>query len=392
MFSSLRIIKDSEAIPTAQALNRILQQPVLSPIAIPHFRQSAMDGYAVSSAQLNGDRPTQLTVCGTSFAGKPYTGHIPIRQCLRIFTGALIPDGIDSVIAQEQVDVVDDYVEFPAGLELRKNIREAGSDVKQGELLLTAPHRLSARDLSLLAAAGIQELTVKRRIKIGFFSNGDELVPLGQTLQPGQIYDSNCYLLAGLLSDAHYQVSDLGVVPDRPEQLEQTLNEAANRFDVLISTGGASVGDADYVKQTLERCGQVNFWKLAIKPGKPLTFGTLGECLFFGLPGNPIAVLVTFEQFVKPALLSMVGIQNKPIRIQARCSTPLKKSPGREEFQRGVLSQNEKGEFTVASAGRQDSHQLKVASLANCFIVLDRDLANVEAGQMVNVEPFDHWL
>lgn len=392
MFSSLPVINDSEAIPIAHALNRILQQSVFSPIAIPHFRQSAMDGYAVSSAQLSGDKLARLTVCGTSWAGKPYTGQVPSRQCLRIFTGALIPDDIDSVIAQEQVNVVDGYVEFPAGLELRKNIREAGSDVEQGERLLTAPHKLSARDLSLLAAAGIGELSVKRRIKIGFFSNGDELVPLGQTLQPGQIYDSNRYLLAGLLSDAHYQVSDLGVIPDHPARLEQTLNDAASRFDVLISTGGASVGDADYVKQTLERCGQVNFWKLAIKPGKPLTFGTLDRCMFFGLPGNPIAVLVTFEQFVKPALLRMTGIQTKPIRIQARCSTPLKKSPGREEFQRGVLSQDANGEFTVASAGRQDSHQLKVASLANCFIVLDSGFANVEAGQMVNVEPFDHWL
>ncbi|MDD2760840.1 MAG: molybdopterin molybdotransferase MoeA, partial [Methylomonas sp.] len=364
---------------------------VISTIDIPSERNAAMDGYAFSSKDIAENQPFTLQLVGTSWAGKPFADRPDQRQCVRIFTGAVVPDFADSVITQEQVTVDGKNITLPGNTQPFKNIRAAGSDVKKQDILLTAGKQLTARDLALLAAAGVEKVDVYRRIKIGYFSTGDELVALGQTLQPGQIYDSNRYLLAGLLSDPSLSVTDLGIVEDDPERLEQTVIRAAKTFDMLISTGGASVGEADYVEQILKKCGQINFWKLAIKPGKPLAFGKIDNCWFFGLPGNPIAVLVTFEQFVKPALRRLAGgVTSTAIRLRARCENPLSKSPGRQEYQRGILTQIAPGEYSVMSAGRQDSHQLKVASQANCLIILDSECAGVEAGEFVTVEPFEN--
>jgi molybdopterin molybdotransferase len=245
----------------------------------------------------------------------------------------------------------------------------------------------------LLAAAGVSRIGVKRQLKIGFFSTGDELISLGEALLPGQIYDSNRYMLAALLTGPNHAVSDLGVIKDDAKLLENTLSTAAESFDVLISTGGASVGDADFVKQILEKIGQINFWKLAIKPGKPLAFGKIKNCWFFGLPGNPVAVLVTYQQFVRQALQQLSGLQpSKPLQLQARCKTVLRKTPGRQEYQRGILNQTSAGELTVIATGGQDSHQLKTTSLANCFIVLANECNGVGIGDIVIVEPFDTYI
>lgn len=364
-------------------------QPVISPIDSPPERNAAMDGYAFSSVDIIENQPFALTVVGTSWAGKPYTGPIENQQCVRIFTGAVVPDFADSVIAQEQVSRTDDLITLPSNTQAFKNIRAPGSDVRQHDLLISAPKLLTACDLGLLASVGITQVQVSSPLKIGFFSTGDELTAIDEPLQSGQIYDSNRYLLAGLLNNPNHMITDLGVIKDNPAHLEQVLQNAALQFDVLISTGGASVGEKDFVKQTLEKCGQVNFWKLAIKPGKPLAFGRIGNCWFFGLPGNPIAVLVTYEQFVKPALLQLAGAQpSSPLKLRARCETRLYKSPGRQEYQRGVFKQSASGEFTVTTAGKQDSHQLKTASQANCFIVLDKDCEGVEVGELVTIEPF----
>ncbi len=385
---AIATVADIETVELAQALGRNLAQTVVSPIDIPPQRNAAMDGYAFASGDL---RDTfEFSVAGTSWAGKPFDGAICAGQCVRIFTGAVVPEFADSVIAQEQVLRCGDLITLPPDTAIRKNIRAAGSDVGRHDTLITAPKTLTPSDLGLLAAAGIERVTVKRKLNIGFFSTGDELTPLGQPLQSGQIHDSNRYLLAGLLHDPNHCVTDLGVVNDDPRMIELRLRDASTRFDLLISTGGASVGDADFVKQTLESCGEVNFWKLAIKPGKPLAFGKIGQCWFFGLPGNPVAVLVTYNELVKPALRQLAGANNvKSLLLKVRCDSRLRKAPGRQEFQRGILRQSPDGEFTVSAAGGQDSHQLKVASLANCFIVLDADCSGVQPGDLVTVEPFD---
>lgn len=385
-------LEQQERVLLQAALGRVLRQDAISAIDIPPQRNSAMDGYACLGGDLYADKPNSLQVAGTAWAGKPFTGQAAPGQCVRIFTGAPVPDFADSVVAQEQVRADGGNITIPAGITPYKNIREAGSDAKRHETLISAPKQLQAADLGLLAAAGIGQASVTRRIKIGFFSTGDELAPIGQALQPGQIYDSNRYLLAGLLQDPNHDFEDLGAVKDDPEQLHARLADAAKRYDVLISTGGASVGDADYVGQTLARCGEIHFWKLAIKPGKPLAFGRIGNCWFFGLPGNPVAVLVTYQQFVRPALRQLAGLTPGGLwQLRARCETPLRKTPGRREYQRGILRQTAPGEFSVSSAGRQDSHQLKTTSQANCFIVLDSECSGVQAGETVTVEPFDAW-
>ncbi|CAD6879337.1 Molybdopterin molybdenumtransferase (EC 2.10.1.1) [Methylomonas albis] len=386
---AIEVITDLEVIALPQALGRILADSVVSPIDIPPQRTAAMDGYAFAASDISAGHPPKMQLIGTAWAGQPFLAPQMPGQCVRIFTGAVVPSFADSVITQEQIEVDGNTVSLPLDWQPYKNIRAAGSDVKQHEELVSAPKKLTARDLSLLAAAGVDKISVKRKLRIGFFSTGDELVPLGEPLATGQIYDSNRYLLAGLLSDPNHMVSDLGIVVDDQFKLEQTFRHAAQQHDVIISTGGASVGDADFVKQTLEKCGQVSFWKLAIKPGKPLAFGKIGECWFFGLPGNPVAVLVTYEKFVKPGLERLAGAPaTQALRLRVRCDSPLKKSHGRQEYQRGILCQSADGELVVRLAGQQDSHQLKVASQSNCFIVMDAASSGIDAGEMVTVEPF----
>lgn len=386
---AITCINEQEQVHLLHALGRTLAEHEVSPIDIPPQRSAAMDGYAFASADIAENQTFNLQLAGCSWAGKPFSGSVEPRQCIRIFTGAVVPDFADSVVTQEQITTDGQQIIFPADTKPFKNIRSAGSDVKQHQILLAAPKRLTAIDLSLLAAAGIECVNVKRKLKIAFFSTGDELTQVGQPLANGQIYDSNRYLLAGLLNDPNHCVTDLGIVKDDEDLLEQTLIDAAHQYDVIISSGGASVGDADFIKRTLEKCGSIDFWKLSIKPGKPLAFGRIGNSIFFGLPGNPIAVLVTFNKFVKPALQQLAGAPiSTALQLRARCHSKLRKSPGRQEYQRGILTQNEPGEFIVTIAGSQDSHQLSVASAANCFIVLPNDSSGIEPGEIVIVEPF----
>lgn len=389
ILASIAVIVESEPMPLPLGLGRVLSSDIHSPIDIPPQRNAAMDGYAFASEDLSAQSITRLEVAGVSWAGKPFDGELAAQQCVRIFTGAVVPEFADSVVMQEQVEVVDNAILLKPDVVRGANIRAAGSDVKQRQLLLQAPKKLSAIDLGLLASAGIETITVKRRLRIGIFSTGDELVKSGQSLAPGKIYDSNRLMLNGLLNDHNHEVTDLGIVADDRIQLEQLLTRSAKAFDVLISSGGASVGDADFVKSALENCGKVNFWKLAIKPGKPIAFGKIGACHYFGLPGNPVAVLVTYREFVAAALQKLAGVQpEKPLCFQARCDSKLRKAPGRQEYQRGMLRQSAHGEFTVTAAGHQESHQLQIASQANCFIILDSDRCAVEPGEIVLVEPF----
>jgi molybdopterin molybdotransferase len=332
-------------------------------------------------------------LAGTSWAGRPFQGQLQPGQCVRIFTGAVVPEQADSVVMQEHVQVQGQAIHFPADTRAQQNIREIGEDVKQGACLIAGPKMLTAVDLGLLASAGIDEVTVKRQLKIAYFSTGDELTSLGQPLEPGKIYDSNRTILGGLLADPGYSVADLGVIPDNKQLLEDSFVKASKHYDVIITTGGASVGEADYVKEILQKSGEVNFWKLAIKPGKPLAFGKIGQCYFFGLPGNPVAVVVTFQQMVAPALRQLSGTRFvKPLRFAATCTTALKKAPGRQEYQRGILSQDERGEFFVASAGQQGSHILSSMSQSGCYIILPEECKGVQAGDRVTVEPFSLFI
>lgn len=388
--AAVQPVADVETVALQDALGRVLAEPVHSPINIPYDRNAAMDGYAFAGSDCIEGQAFTLELVGVSWAGRPFSGELMPGQCVRIFTGAVVPEQADSVVMQEHVEVQGQTVHFPASTKTRQNVRLAGEDVKQGDSLLLPPKKLSAADLALLASAGIEKVAVQRRLKIAYFSTGDELTALGQPLTPGKIYDSNRAMLGAMLTDPGFTVADLGVIPDDKQMLEDSFNNAAKHYDAIITTGGASVGEADYVKEILQRCGEVDFWKLAIKPGKPLTFGKIGECYFFGLPGNPVAVAVTFRQIVAPALARLAGLpRTQPLRLIATCTTPLKKSPGRMEFLRGILSQDETGQFLVESAGRQGSNILSSMSRSNCYIVLPEACGSVQPGEQVTVEPFD---
>jgi molybdopterin molybdotransferase len=386
--AAIKPLNDSETISLKNALERILALPIYSPINIPTERNSAMDGYAFASSDVQ-PQPFSLELVGSSYAGKPFQGQLQAGQCVRIFTGAVLPEQADSVIMQEHIQRDGQIVHFPADTKIYQNVRAIGEDVQQGSLLCAEAKKLTAVDLALLATAGVYELSVIRTIKIAILSTGDELVGLGQQLRAGQIYDSNRYLLAGLLSEPCYQLTDLGVIADDKQALSECFTAAAKNHDVIISTGGASVGDADYVKAVLTECGKVDFWKIAIKPGKPLTFGNIGDCYFFGLPGNPVSAQVTFQKIVSPALQQLSGTQAKPaLQFTATCNSKLKKSAGRQEFQRGIFGQHENGEFFVTSAGEQGANMLKALSVANCYIVLPVECEGVAIGDKVTIEPF----
>ncbi len=387
--ASICSISGTEKLTLNDALGRVLAESVHSPLNIPHDRNAAMDGYAFAGGDIVCGHAFTLSVVGTSWAGHPFQGQLHSGECVRIFTGAVVPACADSVIMQEHVQVHGRNIHFPADTRALQNIRGIGEDVKQGDCLVAQAKKLTAVDLGLIASAGIDQVTVKRRLKIAHFSTGDELTALGLQLEPGKIYDSNRTMLSGFLADPGHNVVDLGIIPDHKQLLEDSFMEASKNYDAVITTGGASVGDADYIKEILQNCGEVNFWKIAIKPGKPLAFGKIGDCYFFGLPGNPVAVVVTFQQIVAPALQQLSGaVFTKPLRFTATCTSTLKKSPGRQDYQRGILSQDERGEFFVASAGQQGSHLLSSMSQSDCYIVLPEECKGIQAGDKVIVEPF----
>jgi molybdopterin molybdotransferase len=383
-------ISGIESVALAHGHGRILANDIFSDIHLPFDNNAAMDGYAIASADIDRHQSFNLNLAGVSWAGKPYTGTIALGQCIRIFTGAVVPTGLDTVVMQENVVVNGTSITFPAGILAGDNVRLAGEEIKSGDLLMKAPKKLQPADIGLLAAAGIEKVKVKRKLKIAFFTTGDELMSLDQAPESGKIYDSNRYALAALLTDACFELIDWGVIPDNKLQLEDSLKQAALENDVIISTGGASVGEADYMNDILSACGHVSLWKIAVKPGKPLLFGALGACYFFGLPGNPVSMMVAFKQVVLPALTKLSGGNIlRSIRILATCTTPLKKSPGRLEFQRGILTQTEEGSFFVASTGSQGSHIISSMSRGNCFILLPAESNGVQPGEKVIVEPFD---
>ena len=382
-------VSGTETVSLTKALGRVLDEPVYSLIDIPPHRNSSMDGYAFFSGDTNRNVSSTLILSGTSWAGQPYKEELSPGACVRIFTGAMVPVGADSVAMQEQVTTRGNKISFPAEVKPQQNIRNSGEDIQQGTLLFKSTKKLTAIDLGLLASSGIYNLCVKRKLKIAFFSTGDELTAIGKPLKPGQIYDSNRYTLKGLLENHAYDATDLGVIADDKQLLKNSLNEASKTYDVIISTGGASVGEADYIKDILDEIGEVSFWKIAMKPGKPLAFGTIAQSTFFGLPGNPVSVIATYHQIVSPALQKLSGEQStKALRLKARCTSILKKAAGRQEYQRGIFTQHDNGQLSVESAGKQGSHILSAISRANCYIVLPAECRGVERGETVDIEPF----
>ena len=384
-------VKETEQISLLKALGRILAHEIYAPHNVPNHDNSAMDGYALNADDLAASGATTLKIIGAAFAGTPFNGKVATGECVRIMTGASIPQGLDTVIPQELVQADADSIQISNPPKRGANVRYAGEDLAQGQVVLPVGHLIRPADLGLIASLGQGEVTVYRQLRVSFFSTGDELTGIGQTLKTGQIYDSNRYTIFGMLSRLGVELQDLGAIPDDPVLLEKTLSEAANNSDVVITSGGVSVGEADYMKELLQKLGQVLFWKIAMKPGRPLAYGKIGNAHYFGLPGNPVAVMVTFYQFVRQAMLVMMG-QPNPAQIpmlKAVCTSPIRKLKGRTEFQRGILFLNEAGEWQVKTTGNQSSGVLSSMSQANCFIVLDEDVGNVDAGTTVQVQLFE---
>lgn len=377
-------VSATETITLKAGLHRVLAQPVVSSLNVPGHNNSAMDGFAFRHAE--GQAP--LTVVGTALAGQPYTLPIPPGACIKIMTGAVVPADVDTVVMQEHTSMADDQLSIHKCPPLGANVRLIGEDLKVGQTVLHSGHRLQAADLGLLASLGIASVQVFRRLKVAFFSTGDELVAVGTPLQAGQIYDSNRYSLWGMLQALDVEVHDLGNVADDPAALERTLLQAADAHDVVLTSGGVSVGEADYMKQLLAQHGQVLFWKINMKPGRPLAYGKIGASHYFGLPGNPVSTMVTFYQFVQQAIKTLAG-ENIAIQptFQVECTEAIKKAVGRTEFQRGILFE-EQGQWKVKPTGNQGSGMLSSMSLANCFIILDEDIGALPAGARVCVQPF----
>lgn len=379
----------AETVALRTALGRILAEDVISPVDVPGHTNSAMDGYALQGADLA--RGIERFDCiGTGYAGKPCDLQNQTRQCIRIMTGAPMPVGTDTVVMQEQTEILaNGKIRILGKHSTGQNVRQAGEDVARGSVILAGGHRLRPAELGMLASLGMSEIAVKRRPRVAFFSTGDELRSVGESLQEGEIYDSNRYSLYGMLTRLGVEILDLGVIPDKPAAVREAFHTAADVADAVITSGGVSVGEADYIKSVLEEFGSIKFWKIAMKPGRPLTFGQLGKSVFFGLPGNPVAVMVTFYQFVQPAIAHLAGVAAcPPLTLRATCTHPLRKRPGRTEFLRGVLQQPAPGQLEVTITGRQGSGILSSMSQANCFIVLPEDCGDVASGSRVLVQPF----
>ena len=384
-------ITETQRVPIREALHRVAAEDIHASFNVPSHRNSAMDGYACRYQDLRQNKETGLQMVGTAAAGRPFNGTVQSGECVRILTGAVVPESTDTVVIQEDCTVKHNQVTVSQfSHRLGQHIREAGEDIAAGEMAVSTGQSIGTAELGLLASVGCAKILVFRKPVVAFFSTGDELRGVGEHLNPGEIYDSNRYTLYGLLQSLHADSVDLGVVKDNLEDTINALRSAASKADIVVSCAGASVGDSDFVTRALESLGELTFWKVAMKPGRPLAFGKINNSRFFGLPGNPVSVMVTFDKFVKPAILKLKGAGNRSsIQISARCTTTIKKVPGRLEFQRGILSFDAAGDAVVESTGNQSSGVLTSMSRANCYIVLPLDCGNLPIGTQVVVEPFE---
>jgi molybdopterin molybdotransferase len=389
MLNRLTPITGRECVTVRNALGRVLAADVIAPCNVPAHNNSAMDGYAVRFSDLSGEAEVTLDVVGSAFAGKPFSGIVSSGQAVRIMTGAPIPQGADTIVVQEVARSADGRVWIPPGQLARQNVRRAGEDLVAGGIAIPAGKACGPAELGLIASLGIAEVAVYRRLRVAFFSTGDELASIGKPLAPGEVYDSNRYTLFGVLSRLGCEMLDMGVIRDDPDSLEVAFSSAAENADVILTSGGVSVGEADFVRELVNRLGEVAFWKINIKPGRPMAFGRVGNAWMFGLPGNPVAVMVTYYQFVHEALLKLSGVTPlpDPVLFAAVCTDAIAKRPGRREFLRGRLSRAD-GRLCVTLTGAQGSGVLKSMSDADCFIVLPEDCGDVPAGASVLVQSF----
>ena len=384
----------TEELPLIKALGRIVSEDIISPINVPAHDNSAMDGFALDGKQL-GSSPLTLRVVGTALAGKAWQGSVKSGECVKIMTGAVMPAGLDTVIAQELATIQssgdETMVEIPAGiLQAGDNRRKAGEDLQRGLPALRAGSTLNPAALGLVASLGIAKVKVYRQPRVAYFSTGDEVLSLGDAMREGAVYDSNRFTVFGLLTRMGCHVVDMGVVRDDPVLLEQAFKRASDNADVIITSGGVSVGEADFTKAMMKKLGDVAFWKIAMRPGRPMAVGRLGECVLFGLPGNPVAVMVTFLAFVKPALVQMMGgLPSTTPYLRAKSAAALRKKPGRTEYQRGFVRTLPDGTLQVEAAGNQGSGVLRSMVEANGLIVLHHTQSSVAAGDEVDVMMFE---
>ena len=389
ILSVLTVIKEVDTVPVREALGRVLAQEIVPTINVPSHDNTAMDGYALRFSDLTASE-TRLEELGTALAGRPFKGKVGQGQCVRVMTGAVMPAGTDTVVIQEVVKQQGAAVMIPPGQKSGQNVRYAGEDLKIGVPVLKPGAWLRPAELGLIASLGIAEVKVRRKLRVAFFSTGDELASIGSALKEGEVYDSNRYTLHGMLARLGVEIDDMGVVRDDPKDLKNAFEKAASKADVVITTGGVSVGEADFVKQLMAQLGEVLFWKIAMRPGRPMAFGRIGNAFLFGLPGNPVAVMATFYQFVRDALLHLSGRSDDfavPL-LKVTAADKIRKVAGRTEYQRGVVFQ-EKGEWKVRITGQQGSGVLRSMAEANCFIVLEHERGAVAAGEPVSVQMFE---
>lgn len=382
-------------VPLASAVERILAQSVISPINVPPFNNSAMDGYAVRLSDFDeNSESTTLSLAGKAFAGHPFTGEWPANSCVRVMTGAPVPEGTDAVVMQEDTEETAQGIVFKRLPKAKQNVRFIGEDIRKDDAVFEAGIKLGATTLPVIASLGLDNVSVYSRLKVALFSTGDELQQVGQPLKDGQIYDTNSFTIRIMLEKLGCEVIDLGTIPDDPALIERAFITADQQADVIITSGGVSVGEADYTKTILETLGKIDFWKIAMKPGKPFAFGKLNNALFCGLPGNPVSAAVTFYQLVQPLIMKLSGYTQwqPPKSFKVKTQTALKKTPGRVDFQRGILTVNSEGQLEVKTTGHQGSHIFTSFHQGNCFIILEQPRGNVAAGEEVTVSPFNALL
>lgn len=385
---AVQTVVDTESVPLPELLDRVTAEPVHAGFNVPGYDNSAMDGYALRAE----DTEQPLTLVGQSLAGHRFEGELQPGQCVRITTGATIPAGADAVVMQENTEANGEHVKVLKTPSSGENIRRAGEDITQGQEVFPSGYRFGPVDIALLASLGLAEATVKRRLKVAVLSTGDELTPPGEPLKDGHIYDSNRYGLIAILQRLNVEILDLGLIPDQPDAIRAGLERAGSEADAVVSSGGVSVGDADYVKDILGELGEIGFWKVAIKPGKPFAFGHLGNAVFFGLPGNPVSSMVTLHQLALPILRTMAGeAPEPPLALTAKAASGYKKRPGRQDFQRATLRCID-GENQIDSNGAQGSGVLTSFLGANAYAVLEAERGKVEEGESVTVIPFDRFI
>ncbi len=384
-------VSETESVPLAELHLRVVAQDVISPIDVPGYNNSAMDGYALRHADLEDHQ--KLRLIGKSFAGAPFDGKVGAGECVRIMTGAPLPEGADTVVMQENAVADGDQISLASLPRLAESVRRRGEDIDAGSVVLQQGHCVSPVDIGLLASIGVPAVEVFRKIRVGLFSTGDELRQPGTELGPGCIYDSNRPALHALLLAMGAIVNDYGVVEDSPQAIRDAFARADRENDAVITSGGVSVGEADFTRDILQEIGDITFWKLAIKPGKPLAFGRLANSYFFGLPGNPVSAVVTFHQVALPSLARLAGKTSAlPLQLAAKTTERFRKRPGRKDFQRAVYSVDESGEISVAPCANQSSGVLSSITQANCYVILEAERGDVAAGEAVTMQPFDHYI